>query len=98
VLIGLLLLLCFIGKWRMLPRLWGYALYALVIYIYLQAFIKSGIFPLESMSRFMLELFPAFILLSNIRRNRLLHFSYLMASLALFFFLASQFAASHWVL
>lgn len=98
LLLGTLILLSFIGRWRLPPRLWAYGLYALAIYMYLQLFTKSGSFPLESMSRFLLELFPAFIILSAIRRNRLLHLSYFILSLALFFFLASQYATGHWVL
>jgi hypothetical protein len=98
LLLGMLILLCFIGKWRLPPRLWSYGLYALALYTYFQLFTKSGNFPLESMSRFLLELFPAFIILSNIRRNRLLHLSYFMLALAVFFFLSTQFATGHWVL
>lgn len=98
ILIVILLVLCFIGPWKLTPKLWSYSLYALVIYIYLQIFTKSGLFPLESMSRFLLELFPAFILLSNIQKSRLLSLTYCMLAFSLFFFLASQFATNHWVL
>jgi hypothetical protein len=98
LLVGILLFLCFIGKWRLPPRLWSYGLYALAIYLYLQTFVKSGVFPLESMSRFLLEIFPAFLILAHMRKNRLVHLSYLVLALVLFFFLATQYATGHWVL
>jgi hypothetical protein len=99
LLLGVLLFLSFIGRWRLPPRLWSYGLYTLVLYTYFQLFTRGGLFPLESMSRFLLELFPAFIVLASIiRKNRLLHLSYLMIALATFFFLATQFATGHWVL
>ncbi|HEY3994146.1 MAG TPA: mannosyltransferase family protein [Ktedonobacteraceae bacterium] len=98
LIVGTLILLCFIGKWRLPLKLWSYGLYALVLYTYLQIFVKGGDFSLESMSRFLLELFPAFIILSQIRKSRLLHLSYFMLALAVFFFLSTQFATGHWVL
>lgn len=98
MLVGLLVLLCFVGPWRLSPKLWSYGLYALILYIYFQLFTRGGTFPLESMSRFMLEPFAAFILLSNISKSRLLHQSYCMVSFAAFFFLSTQFATGHWVL
>lgn len=98
LLVGTLVLLCFFGKWRLEPKFWAYGLYALALFTYFQLFTRGGTFPLESMSRFILEIFPAFLLLSHFRKNRLVHLSYFMISLATFFFLATQFATGHWVL
>lgn len=93
-----LLVLSFFGPWRLPKRLWGYSLYAATLFLYFQAFPRAGSTPLESMSRFLLELFPLFIILAGMRKNRLLHLGYCMLAGTLLFFLATQFATNHWVL
>jgi hypothetical protein len=49
------------------------------------------------MTRFVLEIFPAFIMLARIGKSRTLHLSYCMVSGAIFFFLLTQFLTGHWV-
>lgn len=93
-----LVALSFVGPWKLPKNLWGYGLYALALYTYFQLFPKAGIYPLESMSRFLLEIFPAFIILSSMSKYRTLHLSYCMVSAALLFFLLTQFLTGHWVL
>lgn len=93
----LLVALCFVGPWRLPTNLWSYGLYALTLFLYFQLFPKNNWYPLESMSRFLLEIFPAFILLSRISKSRTLHLSYCMVSGALLFFLLTQFLLGHWV-
>ncbi len=96
--IGALIVLGFIGPWRLPKNLWAYGIYALVIYVYIQLFPKDGtLYPLESVSRFVLEIFPAFIVLARIGKHRTLELSYLMLAGALFFFLLTQFLTGHWV-
>lgn len=92
-----LIVLCFIGPWKLPKSMWGYGFYALAIYLYLQTFPVAGEYPLESMSRFVLEIFPAFILLSRIRTSRTVNLSYCMVAGALFFFLLTQFLSGHWI-
>lgn len=93
-----LVALCFIGPWRLPANLWSYGLYALTLFLFFQLFPKNNWYPLESMSRFLLEIFPAFIMLSRIGKFRTLNLSYCMVSGALFFFLLTQFLTGHWVL
>jgi hypothetical protein len=77
-----------------------YGFYAGILYIFLQLFPNSGtgLFPLESVGRFMLELFPAFIVMAAVGKNKTFHASYLMVSAAVLFFLLTQFLIGRWVL
>jgi hypothetical protein len=50
------------------------------------------------MARYMLEIFPAFIVMAGFAKYRMWHFNYLMVSGALLFFLLTQFLTGHWVL
>lgn len=95
-----LILLSFVGPWKLPRSLWTYALYAAALYVFVQLFSRggTGLFPLESASRYMLEIFPAFIVLASIGKDRTLHLSYLMVSGAILFFLLTQFLTRHWVL
>ncbi len=98
-----LVILGFVGPWKFPRNLWGYAIYATALYLFLQLFPGTGnpgtgLFPLQSVSRFMLEVFPAFIVLAGIGKNRTFHLSYLMVSGAILFFLLTQFLTGHWVL
>lgn len=98
IFIGLLLFCSFIGPWKLPRRLWAYNIYATVLFIYFQAFPRAGDTPLESMSRFLLELFPAFIILAGMSEHRTVHLTYSLLASVLFFFLATQFMMGRWVL
>ncbi len=98
VLVLALILLSFVGPWKLPKNLWSYGMYAAVLYLYFQLFPKDGIYPLESMSRFLLEIFPAFLMLSRISKYRTLHLSYCLVSGSLLFFLLTQFLTGHWIL
>lgn len=99
LLIGACVLLSFIGPWKLPKTLWSFGIYAATLYVYFHLFPKGGGNPpLESMSRFLLELFPAFIILARISKFRTLHLSYCMLSGALLFFLLIQYLTGHWVL
>ena len=94
-----LILLIFIGPWRLPKSMWSYGLYAVIAYLYFQLFpISNTDYPLESMARFVLEVFPAFIMLARISKFRTLHLSYCMVSGASLFFLLTQFLIGHWVI
>lgn len=92
-----MIVLCFIGPWKLPTNMWGYALYALTLYTYFQLFPVANQYPLESMSRFLLEIFPAFMLLSRLSKYRTFSLSYCMVSGALFFFLLTQFLTGRWI-
>jgi len=100
LLVGMLIILSFVGPWRLPRKLWSYGIYAGVLYVFLQLFPVggTGIFPLESMSRYLLEIFPAFIMLAGFAKYRMFHLNYMLVSSALLFFLLTQFLTGHWVL
>ncbi len=98
IFIGVLLLFSFIGPWKLPRRLWAYNIYATFLFIYFQAFPRATDTPLESMSRFLLELFPAFIILAGMSKYRSVHLVYTLLSTALLFFLTTQFLMGRWVL
>jgi Gpi18-like mannosyltransferase len=100
LLILLCIMLSFVGPWRLPRHLWVYGIYALVLYAFLQSYPNLGIPPyhLESTGRYMLEVFPAFIVMAAVGKNKTFHLSYLMVSGAILFFLLTQFLTGHWVL
>ena len=95
-----LIVLIFVGPWRLPRSMWSYGIYAAVMYIFLQLFPVggTGLFPLQSVGRYLLELFPAFIILAAFGKSRMFHMNYLVISGALLFFLLTQFLTGHWVL
>lgn len=95
-----LLLLSFVGPWRLPYQKWAYGLYALALLMLFLIFPNGGVgfYPLESTSRFMLEIFPAFLILARLGKFRMVHFNYVMLSGALLFFLLTQYLTGHWVL
>lgn len=96
----LFILLSFVGPWRFPRQMWAYGFYASILYIFLQLFPNggTGLFPLESVGRYMLELFPAFIVMAAVGKQKTFHMSYLMVSGAVLFFLLTQFLIGRWVL
>lgn len=100
LLILAIIVLSFIGPWKFSRNLWAYSIYAAALFLFPQLFPVggTGLFPLQSVSRYMLEVFPAFIVLAGIGENRTFHLSYLMVSGAILFFLLTQFLTGHWVL
>lgn len=91
-----LLILCFVGPWRLPRKLWVYGIYAVALYTFVMIFPMEGFYPLQSSGRFMIEIFPAFIILAALGRYRLINMNYLMIAGAGFFFLLTQFLTNHW--
>ena len=98
LLILILVVLGFVGRWKLPRDLWAYNVYAAALYLFLQLFPAAGIFPLLSTGRFMLEVFPAYIILASLGKYRTLHTSYVMISGAVLCFLLTQFLLGGWVL
>ncbi len=92
-----IVILSFVGPWRMPLRKLSYSLYALISYVFFQLFPVMNAFPLTSVPRFLLELFPAFIVLAGIGKHRGFHLNYLLVSSALLFFMLIQFLTGHWI-
>ncbi|TMC14205.1 MAG: hypothetical protein E6J33_12120 [Chloroflexi bacterium] len=93
----LLIVLSFFGPWKIPQPLWAYTIYAVTFYLFLQLFPINDPFPLEANARYMLEIFPAFIVLAGLGKNRMLNMNYLLISGAMLFFLLTQFLTGHWV-
>jgi len=89
--------LCFVGPWRMPRHLLSYSLYALVSYVFLQLFPLDHTFPLTSIPRYLLEIFPAFIVLAGMGKHRIFNLNYLFIAGALLFFCLLQFLTGHWM-
>ncbi|MBV9705881.1 MAG: hypothetical protein JO125_00545, partial [Chloroflexi bacterium] len=100
LLVLLLIVLIFVGPWRFPRKLWAYGIYAAGLYLFFMLFPMggTGLFPLQSTSRFMLEVFPAFAVLAGLRERSTLGLSYVLIAGACFFFLLTQFLTGHWVL
>src|SRR5438874_7909390 len=102
LLILVLIILAVVGPWRFPRRLWVYAIYAIVLFVVLQTSPVRvnpirGPFPLQSFPRYMLEVFPAFIVLAALGKYRTVHLSYVMVSGVVLFVLLSLFLTGHWV-
>jgi hypothetical protein len=102
LLILVLIILAVVGPWRFPRRLWVYAIYAIVLFVVLQTSPVRvnpirGPFPLQSFPRYMLEVFPAFIVLAGLGKYRTVHLSYVMLSGVVLFVLLSLFLTGHWV-
>lgn len=98
VVVLLLITLSFVGPWKFPRTLWSYALYAAVLYFFFLLYpVRASLYPLQSTFRFMLEIFPAFIVLAGIGKYRTFNLSYLMVSGAMLFFFLTQFLTGYWI-
>ena len=102
LLILALIILSVVGPWRFPRNRWVYAIYGIVLFVVLQINpVKvnpiRGPFPLQSFPRYMLEVFPAFIVLAALGKYRTVHLSYVMVSGVVLFVLLSLFLTGHWV-
>jgi Gpi18-like mannosyltransferase len=95
--IFVLLVLCWVGPWKFSREQRAYSIYAAGLYGWFLLFPTLGNTPLVSYSRFMLEVFPAFIVLAAIGRKRQPNLYYLTLSVSLLSFLLLQFLTGHWM-
>jgi hypothetical protein len=80
--------------WRLLPRLYG-VYYVSMLALYL---IRMGtIHPLYAMTRYVLVLFPAFVLLGGWGRNPWINRAVLYLSWPLLLFMSGVFALWGWI-
>ena len=92
-----LLVLCFVGPWKFPRAYWVYGFYAALIYIFILLFPADGSAPLQSYSRFMLEVFPVFIVLAALGKKQWFNLYYLVLSVSLLSFMLLQFLTGHWI-
>lgn len=94
----LLLLLGFLGPWKFPRDRWSFGIYAVGIYLLVQLYPGVNTVPMAAYSRYMLEVFPAFITLAAIGKNRQFNFYYLATALVLLSFMLLQFLTGHWII
>ena len=96
--IGVLIVLSVAGPWRFPRVLWTYAVYGIALYLGLQLYpVRDFSFPLQSVPRYMLEIFPAFIVLARIDRSSRINLIYVLAAGSLLFLLLTQYVTGHWI-
>ena len=91
------LVLCFVGPWRFSRDRIAYGLYGIAVYLLLILFPGTGTFPLESLSRLVIELFPLFIVLAAIGKKPAFNIYYLTISASLLAFMLLQFLMGRWI-
>jgi Gpi18-like mannosyltransferase len=92
-----LLVLSFVGPWRFRRDQLAYPLYAVAAYLLLILFPGTGEFPLESLSRLVIELFPLFVVLAAMGKRSSFNIHYLTISAGLLAFMLLQFLMGKWI-
>lgn len=97
--VGALVVLAFVGPWKFAPEHRGFGLLAAGMFLFSLSFPIDplGHPPLMSAMRYVLEVFPAFIVLARIATNILFERAYLMTALTLQGFFLVQFLHSDWI-
>lgn len=93
-----LLMLCFVGPERFNVSQWSMLLFAILALTVPLLYPGTAYNPLPSMERYVLELFPCFILLARLGRRPWFHQTYLLLSLPLLTFFTLQFLTGHWTI
>ena len=93
-----LIVLMFVGPWKFPRTYLAYGLFAIVAYLFTLIFPIGGGDPLGSASRYMLEVFPAFIVLASIGKRQQANLYYLVLSLPLLAFMLLQFLTGRWII
>lgn len=76
---------------------WAYPLYGLAIFLLVIPVPERGGFPIASLSRYMLEAFPAFVVLAAIGERRNFNIYYLAIYLPLLAFWLLQWLTGAWI-
>lgn len=92
-----ILVLFFVGPWKLAREHWSYALYAVALYLFVIIVPESGRYPLSSLARFMIEIFPAFVVLAAMGQKRNFNLYYLSICLPLLAFLLLQWLTGGWI-
>ncbi len=94
------IVLGFVGPWRLSRTQWSYVLYTAVIWLFINLVpISDGYpYPLASMARYLVALFPIFMIMANLGKNRFFHLSYLFLSAPVAVFILIQFLHGLWAI
>lgn len=90
-----ILVFLIVGWIRWKRDLWGYLLIATSMYLFAQIAPVLDSYPLEAMTRYLLEVFPVFIILAGIR-GKWFQYHYLLISSALLVLELTQFLMGKW--
>ena len=93
-----LVILSFVGPWKFTKSLRSYALYGAAVYLFSILFPLVGKVPLGALSRFLLEVFPAFITLAIMLKKERATLYYTILSVGLLAFLTLQFLTGYWTI
>ena len=91
------LLLSFVGPWKLKREYWAYPFYGLAVFLMVILVPEQGTFPIASLSRCMLEAFPAFVVLAAIGERRNFNIYYLAVCLPLLAFWLLQWLTGAWI-
>ncbi len=84
------LILAFVGPVKFRKEHLAYSIYAVALYLSITVAPMRGPFPINSMARYMLEIFPAFIILATLGQRRNFNLYYLTFSVVFLAFLVLQ--------
>ncbi|HLH62254.1 MAG TPA: mannosyltransferase family protein [Ktedonobacteraceae bacterium] len=93
----LMLVLSFWGPWKFAREQWSYAFYACALYLFVILTPEAASAALSSLSRFMLEIFPAFITVAAPGKRRDFNLYYLTICLPLLGFMVLQWLTGKWI-
>ncbi|WP_160145779.1 mannosyltransferase family protein [Dictyobacter aurantiacus] len=93
-----LLIMGWVGPWKLPRKDWSYLIFGTTLWLFFQLTPLMQGYPLGSMGRFMLEVFPAFIIAARIGTNKSFHFNYICVALAMYAYLIIAFLVGYWVL
>ncbi|GCE18708.1 mannosyltransferase family protein [Dictyobacter kobayashii] len=93
-----LLLAGWVGPWKLPRKDWSYLLFGTVLWLFYQFTPVIPGYPLASMGRYMLEVFPAFIVAARIGTHKGFHLNYICIALAMYAYLVIAFLSGYWVL
>lgn len=91
------LLLSFVGPWKLKRAYWAYPFYGIALFLLVIIVPEQGAFPIASLSRYMLEIFPAFVILAAIGEKRNFTVYYLFICLPLLAFWLLQWLTGGWI-
>ncbi len=91
-----LLILCLVGPWKLPRHLWSYVFYGFTLSFFLIMFPAVKV-PVQSLSRLVIEIFPAFILLAILGKKPGVNLYYLAIAGSMACFMLLQFLTGHWI-
>ena len=93
----IMLVLCFVGPWKFSRNRIVYGLYGVCFYLFLILFPSASEFPLQSLSRLVIELFPVFVVLAVLGKRPPFNLYYLTISVSILAFMLLQFLTGRWI-